>query len=73
MVIVIVKRRENTNQLNCCCKDYQNMENLMGASNYIESARLERLRNPYLYISISALLMPYAIHDFNTNNVEKCT
>jgi hypothetical protein len=41
MVIVVVERKENTNQLNYCCKDHQNMENLMGASEYIESAWLE--------------------------------
>ena len=41
MVIVVVERRENTNQLNYCHKDHQGMENLMGASKYTELARLE--------------------------------
>ncbi|KFY80535.1 hypothetical protein V499_00610 [Pseudogymnoascus sp. VKM F-103] len=36
-----VECRANTNQMDYSCNDYQDMENLMGASEYIEPTRLK--------------------------------
>lgn len=41
MLIIIVECRANTNQMDYSCNDYQDMENLMGASEYIEPTRLK--------------------------------
>lgn len=41
MVVVIVKRRKDTNQLNNCGEDYQNMKDLMRAAEYVKPPGLD--------------------------------
>jgi hypothetical protein len=58
-MIIVVEGRENSKQLNCCCKDHQDMENLMGTSNSIEPARLEGSCQVVLYPVLSNLVLSF--------------
>lgn len=56
MVIVVMISFHDTNEMDYCCHDHQNMEYLMGTANYIEPTRFESFWHPRLE---SVLVMAY--------------